>query len=45
MLCGVAGIESQTLGNSASYLQSWISRLKSDSRRGGLSCSSSTESS
>jgi antirestriction protein ArdC len=32
MLCGVAGIESQTLGNSASYLQSWISRLKSDSR-------------
>lgn len=32
MLCGVAGIESQTLGNSASYLQSWIRRLKSDSR-------------
>jgi antirestriction protein ArdC len=32
MLCGIAGIESQTLGNSASYLQSWISRLKSDSR-------------
>ena len=32
MLCGVAGIESQTLGNSASYLQTWISRLKSDSR-------------
>jgi antirestriction protein ArdC len=32
MLCGVAGIESQTLGNSASYLQSWISRLKFDSR-------------
>lgn len=32
MLCGVAGIESRTLGNSAAYLQSWISRLKSDSR-------------
>jgi antirestriction protein ArdC len=32
MLCGVAGIESQTLGNSAAYLQSWISQLKSDSR-------------
>jgi antirestriction protein ArdC len=32
MLCGVGGIESQTLENSASYLQSWITRLKSDSR-------------
>src|ERR1019366_2262747 len=32
MLCGVAGIESQTLEHSAAYLQSWISRLKSDSR-------------
>ena len=32
MLCGVAGIESQTLDNSAAYLQSWISRLKSDTR-------------
>jgi antirestriction protein ArdC len=32
MLCGVAGIESRTLDNSASYLQSWISRLRSDSR-------------
>jgi antirestriction protein ArdC len=32
MLCGVAGIESRTLDNSAAYLQSWISRLKSDSR-------------
>ena len=32
MLCGVAGIESQTLGNSAAYLQSWVSRLRSDSR-------------
>jgi antirestriction protein ArdC len=32
MLCGVAGIESRTLENSASYLQSWINKLKSDSR-------------
>jgi antirestriction protein ArdC len=32
MLCGVAGIESQTLNNSAAYLQPWISRLRSDSR-------------
>lgn len=32
MLCGVAGIESRTLDNSASYLQSWINRLRSDSR-------------
>jgi antirestriction protein ArdC len=32
MLCGVAGIESRTLDNSAAYLQTWISRLRSDSR-------------
>ena len=32
MLCGVAGIESRTLGNSAAYLQTWINKLKSDSR-------------
>jgi antirestriction protein ArdC len=32
MLCGVAGIQSRTLGNSAAYLQSWINRLRSDSR-------------
>jgi len=32
MLCGVAGIQSRTLNNSASYLQSWIDRLRSDSR-------------
>ena len=32
MLSGVAGIEQDTLANSASYLKSWISRLKSDSR-------------
>jgi len=32
MLCGVAGIESRTLENSAAYLQAWINKLKSDSR-------------
>lgn len=32
MLCGVAGIEQRTLANSAAYLQSWISKLKADSR-------------
>jgi antirestriction protein ArdC len=32
MLAGIAGISQATLGNSASYLQAWISRLKSDSR-------------
>jgi antirestriction protein ArdC len=32
MLCGVAGIERKTLPNSASYLQSWINVLRSDSR-------------
>jgi antirestriction protein ArdC len=32
MLCGVAGIQSRTLNNSASYLQSWINKLRSDSR-------------
>ncbi|HTQ61131.1 MAG TPA: zincin-like metallopeptidase domain-containing protein [Candidatus Solibacter sp.] len=32
MLCGVAGIEQQTLANSAAYLKSWIARLKADSK-------------
>jgi antirestriction protein ArdC len=32
MLSGVAGIESRTLGNSAAYLQTWITELRSDSR-------------
>jgi antirestriction protein ArdC len=32
MMCGVAGIESETLDNSAAYLRSWIKRLRSDSR-------------
>jgi antirestriction protein ArdC len=32
MLCGVTGIVQDTLGNTAAYLQSWITRLKSDSK-------------
>src|SRR6266436_4390091 len=32
MLCGVAGIEQATISNSAAYLQSWIKRLKAESR-------------
>jgi len=31
-LCGVAGIERQTVANSASYLASWIKALRGDSR-------------
>ena len=30
MLCGVTGIHIQTLGNSASYLKTWMARLKAD---------------
>lgn len=32
MLSGIAGISNVTLSNSAAYLQTWIRRLKSDSR-------------
>jgi antirestriction protein ArdC len=32
MLCGITGISPATLQNSASYLQSWITRLKGDSK-------------
>jgi antirestriction protein ArdC len=32
MLAGITGISHATLSNSASYLQTWINRLKSDSR-------------
>jgi antirestriction protein ArdC len=31
MLCGISGIET-TVENSAAYLQSWINRLRGDSR-------------
>lgn len=30
MLCGVAGIENQTIDNSASYIQSWLRALEND---------------
>lgn len=32
MLCGVTGISPATLTNSAAYLQSWITRLRGDSK-------------
>jgi antirestriction protein ArdC len=32
MLCGVAGIQQCTLANSAAYLKTWITKLKSDSK-------------
>jgi antirestriction protein ArdC len=32
MLCGVAGISPATVTNSAAYVQSWINRLRGDSR-------------
>lgn len=30
MLCGVAGIDNDTIENSASYIQSWLKALKND---------------
>ena len=32
MLCGLTGIGQATIGNTASYLKTWIERLKSDSK-------------
>jgi len=32
MLCGIAGIENNTIENSASYIKSWLSALKDDNR-------------
>ena len=32
MLCGVVGISPATIENSAAYLQSWITRLRGDSK-------------
>ena len=31
-LCGLCGIENKTIDNSAAYIQSWLSKLKSDNR-------------
>lgn len=30
MLCGIAGIENETIDNSAAYLQGWLSKLQSE---------------
>ncbi|RBW68256.1 ArdC family protein [Bacillus taeanensis] len=32
MLCGVSGIDNSTIDNSASYINSWLRKLKEDSR-------------
>jgi antirestriction protein ArdC len=32
MLCGIIGIENKTIKNSASYIQSWLGKLKDDKR-------------
>lgn len=32
MLCGVAGIDNNTLPNSAAYIQSWLRTLKGDTK-------------
>ena len=31
-LCGVAGIANETFDNSAAYIQSWLTKLKNDTR-------------
>jgi Zincin-like metallopeptidase len=30
MICGISGIENKTIKNSASYIQSWLGKLKDD---------------
>ena len=32
MLCGVIGIENKTIKNSASYIASWLSKLREDKK-------------
>ncbi len=32
MLCGLAGVEQETLDNSAAYVQGWLGKLKGDSK-------------
>jgi antirestriction protein ArdC len=32
MLCGAVGIENQTIKNSASYIQTWLSKLRDDKK-------------
>ena len=31
-LCGICGIENNTIDNSAAYIQGWLKRLKSDNK-------------
>jgi len=31
-LCGLCGIENETIDNSAAYIQGWLSKLKSDNK-------------
>jgi len=31
-LCGICGIENETINNSAAYIQSWLSKLKNDNK-------------
>ena len=32
MICGISGIENKTIKNSASYIQSWLAKLKDDKK-------------
>lgn len=32
MLCGIVGVENKTIKNSASYIQSWLSKLRNDEK-------------
>ena len=31
-LCGICGIENETIDNSAAYIQSWLQKLKNDKK-------------
>ncbi|MNW32225.1 DNA primase TraC [compost metagenome] len=33
MLCGISGIDNTTLGNSASYIASWLRKLKEEDKK------------
>jgi antirestriction protein ArdC len=32
MLCGIVGIENKTIRNSASYIESWLGKLRDDKK-------------
>ncbi len=38
-LCGLCGIETKTIENSAAYIQGWLSKLKSDNKFMVMACS------